>query len=172
MGLTVHVTMTVNGRRVSRDVEARRTLADFLRDDLGHTGTHVGCEHGVCGACTVLVDGATARSCIMYAGQLEGADIRTVESLATDDARRHPILEALEECHGLQCGFCTPGVVMTIFELLSEVTGPTEMEAREALSGNLCRCTGYETVIAAVYRADSTWQRNVSHGESQPRSDI
>ena len=119
------IRMTVNGEAIDAAVEPRRTLADFLREDLGLTGTHVGCEHGVCGACTVLLDGVTARSCILYAVQLDGAAVRTVEALAPD-GELHPIMESMRECHGLQCGFCTPGFVMTIFEFLGEVTGPDE----------------------------------------------
>lgn len=159
MSESVRVTMNVNGRDVAATVEPRRTLADFLRDDLELTGTHLGCEHGVCGACTVLVDGVSTRSCIMYAVQAEGAQIQTIEAIADEESPGRPIIEAFEECHGLQCGFCTPGMVMTIFEFLSEVERPTEDEIREALSGNLCRCTGYQPIVAAVGVADANWDR-------------
>ena len=152
------ITLTVNGALVSAEVEPRRTLADFLRDDLGLTGTHVGCEHGVCGACTVLIDGASARSCITFAVQVDGASVETVESMAPDGGL-HPIMAAMRECHGLQCGFCTPGFLITISEFLGETTGPTEAEIRQAISGNLCRCTGYDGIVDAVLLADRTWQR-------------
>ena len=162
--------MTVNGQEIVATVEPRRTLADFLREDLGLTGTHLGCEHGVCGSCTVLVDGVTARSCIVYAVQLDGRTVETVESLAPG-GELHPIMEAMVECHGLQCGFCTPGFVMTIFEFLSEVTGPDETATREALAGNLCRCTGYDTIIDAVLRADDLWERAVGATDHGSRSE-
>ena len=162
--------MTVNGQEIVATVEPRRTLADFLREDLGLTGTHLGCEHGVCGSCTVLVDGVTARSCIVYAVQLDGGTVETVESLAPG-GELHPIMEAMVECHGLQCGFCTPGFVMTIFEFLSEVTGPDETATRKALAGNLCRCTGYDTIIDAVLRADDLWERAVGATDHGSRSE-
>ena len=168
---SVRVNLTVNGQNVTRTVDARTTLADFLRDDLGLTGTHLGCEHGVCGACTVIVDGATVRSCILYAAQLEKSDVMTIEAIVGDEGALHPIQEALTACHGLQCGFCTPGFVMTIFEFLSEATGPTDDQTRQALSGNLCRCTGYETIIGAVTMADQIWERSVSAPGSEPRSE-
>ena len=164
------IRMTVNGEAIDAAVEPRRTLADFLRDDLGLTGTHVGCEHGVCGACTVLVDGVTARSCILYAVQLEGTAVQTVEALAPD-GELHPIMESMRECHGLQCGFCTPGFVMTIFEFLGEVTGPDEAATREALAGNLCRCTGYDTIVDAVMRADDIWERTIGVSGNRSRSE-
>ena len=166
----LRISMTVNGQEIVATVEPRRTLADFLREDLGLTGTHVGCEHGVCGSCTVLVDGVTARSCIVYAVQLDGGTVETVESLAPG-GELHPIMEAMLECHGLQCGFCTPGFVMTIFEFLSEVTGPDETATREALAGNLCRCTGYDTIIDAVLRADDLWERAVGATDHGSRSE-
>ena len=137
----------------------RTTLADFLRDELGLVGTHLGCEHGVCGACTVLVDGATARSCILYAAQVNGAEITTVEGLAPAEGPLHPLQEAFRECHGLQCGFCTPGFLLTAFELLSERQRPSEEEIRVALSGNVCRCTGYQGIVEAVRLADARWER-------------
>jgi aerobic-type carbon monoxide dehydrogenase small subunit (CoxS/CutS family) len=143
---------TVNGRSCEGSVEARTTLADFLREDLGLTGTHLGCEHGVCGACTVLVDGEAVRACLMLAVQADGAEVTTVEGLAKGDAL-HPIQEAFWESHSFQCGFCTPGFVVTTLALLRENPNPNEEEIREALSGNLCRCTGYESIVTGVRRA-------------------
>ncbi len=145
------ITMIVNGREVQAEIEARINLADFLRKDLRLTGTHVGCEHGVCGACTVLVDGASVRSCLMLAVQAQGRSVETIESLA-DGADLHPIQAALARHHGLQCGYCTPGVAMTIKELVSDSAGRdlSEADIRTALSGNLCRCTGYQGMVAAV----------------------
>jgi carbon-monoxide dehydrogenase small subunit len=155
----VTVTVTVNGRRYTRRAPARMTAADFVRDVLELTGTHVGCEHGVCGACTILVNGRSVRSCILYAPQLEGAEVLTVEGLTDASGELHPIQAAFRDCHGLQCGFCTPGFLLTTYELLSETRGSSEPEVREALSGNLCRCTGYQGIVAAVQQADRTWQR-------------
>ena len=155
----VVVTVTVNGETVRRLVDPRMTAADFLRDVLELTGTHLGCEHGVCGACTVLLDGRSVRSCILYAPQLDGGEVTTVEGLSPASGQLHPIQEAFRECHGLQCGFCTPGFLLTVHEFLREVHGPGEEEIREAISGNLCRCTGYQGIVAAVKRADETWQR-------------
>ncbi len=146
------VELTVNGVPRRGSVEARRTLADFLREDLGLTGTHLGCEHGVCGACTVLVDGEPARSCLMLAVQARGADVRTVEGLAPD-GEMNRLQEAMWDSHGFQCGFCTPGFLMQITALLAENPGPTEAEVREALSGNICRCTGYESIVNGVLLA-------------------
>ena len=146
------IAVTVNGKRVERSVESRLLLSDFLRHDLELTGTHVGCEHGVCGACTVLVDGEAARSCLMFAVQADGCDVKTVESLGTEQAL-HPIQQAFTEAHALQCGFCTPGILMTLVPFLRDHASPTEGEIREALSGNLCRCTGYENMITAVKAA-------------------
>jgi len=145
------ITMNVNGHEVQAEIEARINLADFLRKDLRLTGTHVGCEHGVCGACTVLVDGASVRSCLMLAVQAQGRFVETIESLA-DGPDLHPIQVALARHHGLQCGYCTPGVAMTIKELVADAAGRalTEGEIRAALSGNLCRCTGYQGMVAAV----------------------
>ena len=147
--------LTVNGQRVERTVEPRLLLSDFLRHDLGLTGTHVGCEHGDCGACTVLVDGEPARSCLMFAVQTDGADVRTVESLGTEQSL-HPLQEAFRDAHALQCGFCTPGILMTLVPFLREHPSPSEGEIREALSGNLCRCTGYANIVEAVKRASGT----------------
>ena len=144
--------LTVNGVRHELAVEPRRLLVDCLRDDLGLTGTHIGCEHGVCGTCTVLVDGETVRSCLMLAVQADGASVTTVEGLATDGAL-HPLQEAFREAQGLQCGFCTPGMLMLACELLRENASPTEAEIREAISANLCRCTGYQGIVEAVQLA-------------------
>ncbi|MPZ63662.1 MAG: 2Fe-2S iron-sulfur cluster binding domain-containing protein [Propionibacteriales bacterium] len=155
----VVVTVTVNGETVRHLVDPRTTAADFLRDGLELTGTHLGCEHGVCGACTVLLDGRSVRSCILYAPQLDGCEVTTVEGLSPVPGELHPIQEAFRECHGLQCGFCTPGFLLTVHEFLSETKGADEDEIREAISGNLCRCTGYQGIVAAVQRADETWQR-------------
>jgi len=143
------VAFAVNGGRVELTVPVRKTLADALRDDLGLTGTHLGCEHGVCGACTILLDGQAVRSCLMLAVQADGHEVRTVEGLS-DGEHLHPIQEAFWETHGLQCGFCTPGFLMTIEAFLRENPHPTEDEIREAIAGNLCRCTGYVNIIKAV----------------------
>ena len=153
------VRMTVNGVEYEREVEVRKTLADFLREDLGLRGTHLGCEHGVCGACTIMFDDATVRSCIMYAVQADGADILTVEGMAPPGGPLHPIQEAFRDHHGLQCGFCTPGFLMPALELLVEKRNPSEDEIREAISGNLCRCTGYQGIVEAIRAADETWER-------------
>ena len=146
------VQLTVNGAAHAVTVEPRRTLADVLREDLGLTGTHVGCEHGVCGACTVLWDGQPVRSCLLFAIQLDGAALTTVEGLA-DGERLHPIQEAFWATHGLQCGFCTPGILLTAKALLDENPSPDEPEIREAISGNLCRCTGYHFIVQAILAA-------------------
>jgi len=143
------IALTVNGKRVERTVESRLLLSDFLRHDLELTGTHVGCEHGVCGACTVLVDGDACRSCLMFAVQAEGCDVKTVESLGTEQ-KLHPLQEAFTKAHALQCGFCTPGILMTLIPFLDENPSPTDDEIRHALSGNLCRCTGYANMVTAV----------------------
>jgi carbon-monoxide dehydrogenase small subunit len=146
------IRLTVNGRPYERTVEVRKTLADFLRDDLELTGTHLGCEHGVCGACTVVVDGAAVRSCLLFAAQVGGSAIETVEGLADGD-RLHPLQEAFWEHHGLQCGFCTPGFLMTLACFLRECPNPSEAQIREAISGNLCRCTGYKNIVTAALAA-------------------
>jgi carbon-monoxide dehydrogenase small subunit len=148
----ISITTTVNGRTFEADVAPRTTLADFLRQDLGHTGVHLGCEHGVCGACTVLIDGATARSCCMLAVQADGESITTVEGLS-DGSELSPLQESFWKCHGLQCGFCTPGLLMTGTELLAENPDPSEDEIREGISGNLCRCTGYQFIVEAIQDA-------------------
>jgi aerobic-type carbon monoxide dehydrogenase small subunit (CoxS/CutS family) len=147
------ITLNVNGEELTGTAEARMTLADFLRDELGLTGTHLGCEHGVCGACTILLDGRSTRSCLMLAVQAEGHELRTVEGLAAADGTLHPIQEAFSAKHGLQCGFCTPGFLMSVHELLEDNPDPDEDEIRSFLSGNLCRCTGYQNIVAAVRHA-------------------
>jgi aerobic carbon-monoxide dehydrogenase small subunit len=144
------VSLKVNGLPYQRDVEVRMTLADFLRHELKLTGTHVGCEHGVCGACTVLVDGRSARSCLMLAVQAHGGEVTTIEGVAPSPTELHPLQQALRDHHGLQCGFCTPGVVTTLVEFLKDCPNPTEDEVRVAISGNLCRCTGYQGIVEAV----------------------
>jgi carbon-monoxide dehydrogenase small subunit len=143
------ITLTVNGTRYERTVESRLLLSDFIRHDLGLTGTHVGCEHGVCGACTVLFDGQPVRSCLMFAVQANGHEITTVEALGTMD-ELHPIQEAFREAHALQCGYCTPGFLMTLVPFLEENPDPSEEEIREGISGHLCRCTGYQHIVEAV----------------------
>jgi len=151
--VAVHpITLRVNGREYSGQAEARKTLADFIREDCGLTGTHLGCEHGVCGACTILMDGEAVRSCLLFAVQAEGADLRTVEGLADGD-RLHPIQQAYWDHHALQCGFCTPGFLMTTVAFLRDNPRPTEREIREGLAGNLCRCTGYQNIVEAVAAA-------------------
>jgi aerobic-type carbon monoxide dehydrogenase small subunit (CoxS/CutS family) len=151
MSAELHAVNTaVNGHRYTRKVEARMLLSDFIRHELGLTGTHVGCEHGVCGACTILVDGTPMRSCLMLAVQANGHELSTVEGLAPGPDRLNPLQEAFRAAHALQCGFCTPGILMTMTAFLKENPKPTEAEVREALSGNLCRCTGYQNIVDAV----------------------
>lgn len=149
MTRSVSVTMNVNGREYKRDVEPRLLLSDFLRHELGLTGTHVGCEHGVCGACTILLDGESIRSCLVFAVQADGHSITTVEGLASH-GKLHPIQQSFWEAHGLQCGYCTPGILMTLVPFLKQNPNPTEEEIRHAISGNLCRCTGYQHIVDAV----------------------
>jgi aerobic carbon-monoxide dehydrogenase small subunit len=156
---TREIGVTVNGRLYRHVVESRLTLADFLRHTLHLTGTHVGCEHGVCGACTILVEGRSARACLMLAVQCDGLEITTVEGLAQGDAL-NPLQEAFRDCHGLQCGFCTPGVLMTLTEFLRDHANPTEAEVREVLSGNLCRCTGYQGMVDAALQAAKRTREN------------
>ena len=144
------IRITVNGQAREGRCEPRKLLVDFLREDLGLTGTHVGCEHGVCGACTILVDDVPMRSCLMFAVQANGCALTTVEGLAAERDRLHPLQEAFRDAHGLQCGFCTPGILMTMKAFLVENANPSESEIREALSGNLCRCTGYQHIVDAV----------------------
>ncbi len=147
------VSVTVNGKAYEREVEPRLLLSDFLRHELGLTGTHVGCEHGVCGACTILFDGEPVRSCLVLAVQADGRELSTVEGLAPGPDELHPLQQAFWEAHGLQCGFCTPGFLMTLVPFLQENPSPTEHEIRQALSGNLCRCTGYQHIVDAVLLA-------------------
>ncbi len=146
------ISLTVNGKATSKAVSVRMTLADFLRHELRLTGTHVGCEHGVCGACTILFDGRSARSCLMLAVQANGHEITTVEGLSSGEAL-HPLQQALADHHGLQCGFCTPGMLTTLVELLGDNPTPTAEDVRIAISGNLCRCTGYEGIVSATLEA-------------------
>ncbi|MBX3060633.1 MAG: (2Fe-2S)-binding protein [Anaerolineae bacterium] len=147
------ISITVNGKTEERTIEPRLLLSDFLRHELGLTGTHVGCEHGVCGACTVLFDGQAVRSCLLFAVQANGHEITTVEGLAPGMDNLHPLQQAFWEAHGLQCGFCTPGILLTLLPFLAENPHPTETEVREALSGNLCRCTGYQHIVDAALLA-------------------
>ncbi len=149
----VAVRLVVNGTEHRVEVPVRRLLSDALRTDLGLTGTHVGCEHGVCGACTVLLDGEPVRSCLLLAATVDGAQVTTVEGLAAPDGTPHPVQRAFKECHGLQCGFCTPGFLTTAAAYLEQNPDPTPDEAREAIAGNLCRCTGYQNIVASVLRA-------------------
>jgi aerobic carbon-monoxide dehydrogenase small subunit len=153
MSETRKISVTVNGRIYEETVPVRVTLADFLRHQLRLTGTHLGCEHGVCGACTVLFDGHSARSCLMLAVQADGHEIVTIEGIAPDDTTLHPLQEAFRDNHGLQCGFCTPGILTTLLEFLRDNPNPTEEEVRIAISGNLCRCTGYQNIVAAALDA-------------------
>lgn len=146
------IKVTVNGQVYEKQVEPRLLLSDFLRHDLGLMGTHVGCEHGMCGACTVLFDGEPVRSCLIFAVQANGHEVKTVESLGTPE-KMHPLQEAFHEKHGLQCGFCTPGILMTVVPFLEQNPHPTEDEIREAIDGNICRCTGYEKIIESVEEA-------------------
>lgn len=150
--MTVELTLTVNGEQHSAVVDGRQTLADFLRHQLGLTGTHLGCEHGVCGSCTVLVDGASARSCLMLAVQANGAEITTIEGLAVD-GELNDLQQAMRDSHAFQCGFCTPGFLLTATELLRENPQPSEAQVRDAISGNICRCTGYQSIVTGIMRA-------------------
>ncbi|MFQ5942272.1 MAG: (2Fe-2S)-binding protein [Anaerolineales bacterium] len=153
------ITLTINREDYQSEVEPRMLLSDYLRHELGLTGTHVGCEHGVCGACTVLLDGRPVRSCLMLAVQADGHDIATVEGLASSDKDLHPLQQAFWEAHGLQCGFCTPGFLMTLVPFLEENPDPSELEIREAISGNLCRCTGYQNIVEAARLAAERMQK-------------
>lgn len=156
MSQSLKITVTVNGREYHREVEPRLLLSDFLRVNLGLTGTHVGCEHGVCGACTVLLDQQAIRSCLLFAVQADGASVTTVEGLEpTPSGGLHPLQQAFQQAHALQCGFCTPGFLMTLLPFLEENPCPGEQEIRLALSGNLCRCTGYQNIVKAVLLAVS-----------------
>ncbi len=144
------ITLTVNGKRYERSVEPRLLLSDFLRHDLGLTGTHVGCEHGVCGACTILLDNVAVRSCLLFAVQANGRELATVEGLDSGPNQMHPLQHGFWEAHGLQCGFCTPGILMSLIPFLRENPDPSEKEIRDLLSGNICRCTGYQKIVEAV----------------------
>jgi carbon-monoxide dehydrogenase small subunit len=146
---SISISLKVNGIQYKKDVESRLLLSDFLRHELDLTGTHVGCEHGVCGACTVLMDGEAVRSCLIFAAQADGCELTTVEGLA-QNGELHPLQEAFREAHGLQCGYCTPGFLMTLIPFLKENPNPNETQIREALSGNTCRCTGYQNIVKAV----------------------
>jgi carbon-monoxide dehydrogenase small subunit len=149
----IAVTLVINGEARRATVEPRTTLADFLREQCRLTGTHLGCEHGVCGACTVLVDGAAVRACLVFAVQADGTEVTTIEGIAAPDGELSPVQAAFRDCHGLQCGFCTPGFVVSVTAFLRDNPDPTDQEIREALSGNLCRCTGYQGIVNAVRRA-------------------
>ena len=153
MGETRKISVTINGKKYEEEVEVRFHLADFIRQQLGLTGTHLGCEHGVCGACTILLNGQSARSCLMLAVQADGQEILTIEGIAPSEDELHPLQEAFRDNHGLQCGFCTPGMLTTLLEFLEENPDPTEDEVRIAISGNLCRCTGYQGIVAAALDA-------------------
>jgi aerobic-type carbon monoxide dehydrogenase small subunit (CoxS/CutS family) len=157
------VSITVNGKAYEREVEPRLTLVDFLRHEIDLTGTHVGCEHGVCGACTVLIDGRSGRSCLTFAVQADGCEITTVEGLADKDGELNVLQQAMRDNHGLQCGFCTPGVLMSLTELLRDIPDPSEDQVRDVLSGNLCRCTGYSGIVAAALDAARR-----ARGEARP----
>lgn len=159
------VRVRVNGVDYERSVEPRRLLSDFLRHNLGLTGTHVGCEHGVCGACTVLLDGAPVRACLILAVQVNGATLDTVEGLAAADGQLHPIQQAFWEHHGLQCGFCTPGFLMTLKAVLADEPDPSEEQIRDAISGNLCRCTGYQNIVAAALDAAAVMRGSAERRE-------
>lgn len=153
MAATKRIRVTVNGRIYERDVEVRRHLGDFVREDLGLSGTHIGCEHGVCGACTVVLNGAPVRSCLMFAVQSDGASITTIEGLASPDGALSPLQNGFRNHHGLQCGFCTPGMLMTLHAYLNEHPDADEAAIRDAISGNICRCTGYEGIVNAALEA-------------------
>ena len=164
------IAVTVNGSRFDLEVETRLTLVDCLRHHIGLSGTHVGCEHGVCGACTVLFDGQAVRSCLMFAVQADGAMVTTVEGLADENGQLHPLQQAFHDNHGLQCGFCTPGVLMSLLEFLQHNPAPTEAEVREALSGNLCRCTGYQGIVAAALDAAGRLRQDRGQIDGKPES--
>jgi carbon-monoxide dehydrogenase small subunit len=157
MEATRSIHLTINGTAYEHTVAVRMTLADFLREELNLTGTHLGCEHGVCGACTILYNGAAVRACLMLAVQADGAELMTVEGLAQGDTL-HPLQQAFQEYHALQCGFCTPGFLMTAYALLQETPHPSRDEVREAIAGNICRCTGYAPIVQAIVQASSALQ--------------
>jgi len=161
------ISLTVNGRRYTATVEARATLVDFLRDQLGLTGTHIGCEHGVCGACSILLDGKPVRSCLIFAVQAAGAEIVTVEGLAPDGETLSILQDSFWQTHGLQCGYCTPGMLIAAHALLDQTLSPSEDEIREAIGGNLCRCTGYKQIVEAIaLAAERMRQSNEARGEN------
>jgi len=160
MTQSLPITVSINGKAYEKSVEPRLLLADFIRHEVGLTGTHIGCEHGVCGACTILFDGKPVRSCIMLAVQADGHELMTVEGLAKSEEEMHPLQNAFWEVHGLQCGFCTPGFLMTLLPYLQENADPSETEIREAISGNLCRCTGYQHIVDAALLAAKKMQAN------------
>ena len=169
---TRNIKTVVNGVAYERQVEPRRMLGDFLRHDLNLTGTHYGCEHGVCGACTILLDGRTGRACLTLAVQADGHSLTTVEGLAGTDGTLNELQKAFVECHALQCGFCTPGMLMTLTELLGETDNPSEAEVREAITGNICRCTGYQPIVAAALLAAQRLRKFRTDGaamQPQPR---
>ena len=166
----IHITLTVNGAEHEGLVETRTLLTDFLRDTLGLKGTHVGCEQGVCGACTVLVEGQSTRACLLFAVQANGRSVQTVESLARADGTLHPVQQAFTECHGLQCGFCTPGMLMAATELLATNPTPEPEDVRFAMSGNLCRCTGYQNIVESVCRAGELMSR--AHTYAAPEQGV
>ena len=170
----VRLKLAVNGVEHDVLVEPRMLLLDFLRDELDLKGAHAGCEHGACAACTVLVNGEATRSCLMFAAQLEGAEVRTVESLAAPDGTLHPLQQAFMQEHGLQCGFCTPGMLMAAYELLEHTALPAPEDVREALGGNICRCTGYQNIVNAVCAAGSLMQaaRGTPTAPSAPASEV
>ena len=161
MSARTPVAFTVNGTEHALEIEPRRTLADALRDQLGLTGTHLGCEHGVCGACTVLVDGRPVRACLTLALQADGCSVTTVEGLAAPDGTLHPMQEAFSACHGLQCGFCTPGMLMVAVDLVGREPSPSRERVRQEISGNLCRCTGYGTIIDAIIEGAAVMRMDV-----------
>jgi aerobic carbon-monoxide dehydrogenase small subunit len=165
------VTVTINGATHTHTVESRKILADFIREDCGLTGTHLGCEHGVCGSCTILLDGEAVRSCLLFAAQVEGASLTTIEGLSPRDGSLSVIQQAFMECHGLQCGFCTPGFVVSAHAFLEEHPDPDQAEVREALSGNLCRCTGYQGIVRAVMLAATRLNDTTAVSASAPGSD-
>jgi carbon-monoxide dehydrogenase small subunit len=166
--MTHQITLTVNGKTHTRSIEPRLLLSDFIRHELGLTGTHVGCEHGVCGACTVLLDGEPVRSCLLFAVQVDGHEVMTVEGLSDDPNDLHPLQQSFWEAHGLQCGFCTPGFLMTLLPFLDEHPDPTEDEVRDAISGNLCRCTGYQHIVDAVKLAATKRREGIVTKEHVP----
>ena len=166
----IPLSMTVNGRTRRGLGEPRLTLADFLREQALCTGVHLGCEHGVCGSCTVLMDGEAVRSCLLFAVQADGADITTVEGLAPDDETLHPVQEAFRDCHGLQCGFCTPGFVISVAAFLEANPDPSDDEIRHGISGNLCRCTGYQGIVAATRQAAAAMRGSGPLGPSAGRA--